>query len=292
MRKKRRDLKTNRPLGKKMTVRPNRAKITTPVNPNFIFTTIFWRRNPFGAATHQPSPATMVIETAAAAPADDPDIAAGNHPVAAAPRVSSYIAKLGVTTPEELQEQYPGCAKLSGTPHALMDPNQELWFVCKRCSSLYTPGGFEAHCNVRQSKKNQWCETKHKDRSLKEHDLEEDEGHPEKETQTFWKGMYSRVDRENDLFQDESNVYFQARGSVGAYVVAPTGNLRVICIPCMKSLSLNKVKQHIQQAHTCMEYSDLRLLEPINRAGKFFCCSFALNKDLKHTFFCFRYQIF
>ena len=222
----------------------------------------------------------MVFETAAA-PADDPDIAAGNRPVAAAPRVSSYIAKLGEITPEELQEQYPGCAKLSGTPHALMDPKQELWFVCKRCSSLYTPGGFEAHCNVRQSKKNQWCETKHKDRSLKEHDLEEDEGHPEKETQTFWKGMYSRVDRENDLFQDESNVYFQSRGIVGAYVVAPTGNLRVICIPCMKSLSLNKVKQHIQQAHTCTEYSDLRLLEPINRAGKFFCLFFCFKQRSK-----------
>eukprot|EP00956_Cyclotella_meneghiniana_P008747 scaffold11966_cov51-Cyclotella_meneghiniana.AAC.1 len=65
----------------------------------------------------------MVTETAAA-PADDPDIAAGNHHVAAAPRVSSYIAKLGETTPEELQAQYPGCAKLSGTPHALMDPKK------------------------------------------------------------------------------------------------------------------------------------------------------------------------
>ena len=134
----------------------------------------------------------MVIESASAsASADNPEFAAGNLPSAPPPRVSSYIAKLGDTTSEQLRGHYPGYAMLSGSPHVLMDPEQEqeLMFVCRHCSTLYTTGGFESHCNVRQSKNGVWCETKNRDRSAPAHDLEEDDGYPKNETQTFWKGM-------------------------------------------------------------------------------------------------------
>ena len=223
-----------------------------------------------------------------AASADDHDIAAGNCPSAATLRVSSYIAKLGVTSPEQLSGHYPGYAMLSGSPHVLMDPEQqrELMIVCKRCSTLYTTGGFESHCNVRESKGSVkgWCVTKNKDRSSATHNLNEDEGYPKTESLTFWKGMYENVDRGEPDSDTDANVYVQTRGDVMAYVVAPTGNLRVICIPCLKSLSLNKVKKHIQEVHTGLEYSELRCLQPFNRAGKFlpvllFC--FALNKENK-----------
>eukprot|EP00956_Cyclotella_meneghiniana_P023490 scaffold45746_cov36-Cyclotella_meneghiniana.AAC.2 len=69
---------------------------------------------------------------------------------------------------------YPGCAMLSGIPHVL---------------TVYTTGGFESHCNVRQSKNGKWCESKNKDRSVPAHDLKDDPGYPKKESQTFWKGM-------------------------------------------------------------------------------------------------------
>ena len=209
---------------------------------------------------------------AASASADDHDIAAGT-PSAAPPRVSSHIAKLGVTSPEQLSGHYPGYAMLSGLPHVLMDPEQqrELMLVCKRCSTLYTTGGFESHCNIRQSKGSvkAWCVTKNKDRSSSAHNLDEDEGYPKAETLTFWKGMYDCVDRGTAESDTDANVYVQTRGDVTAYVVAPTGNVRVICIPCMKSLSLNKVKAHMWEAHTRTEYSEMVCLQPFNRAGKF-----------------------
>eukprot|EP00956_Cyclotella_meneghiniana_P033561 scaffold97056_cov46-Cyclotella_meneghiniana.AAC.4 len=73
------------------------------------------------------------------------------------------------------------------------------------CVSSYIAklGGFDSHCNVRESKIKQWCETKNKYRSRPGHDLEDDQGYPRRDSQTFWKGMYQEVDRKGELLADD-----------------------------------------------------------------------------------------
>ena len=189
--------------------------------------------------------------------------AAAEAPASPTPqRTSSYAAKVSAI-PGEFWEADYGAFKLNGTVHLLLRPDENFSIICARCCNKFEPGSFVPHMTGQRI-----CTQKNADRSDSRHSLEDDPGYPKNETELFWKGMYEDVNRDEEM-GDQQGVWIMERGDQTSYVVYPQiCALKAYCVPCETSLSLNKVKVHLNKHHNNHNYGPLTRLEVTN-AGKF-----------------------